>query len=334
MSLLVTEFNKLKIAAENETISFKDFQSYFDGIFDGHLELLQALHWLEKNIQNLWEKSNFTVIYDCEEAEKLMEKIYAMLPFDDSGTVWFGGIIPSKNKCYNNLSSIKTSFFNTYIIVAASTRNLLFIKKMYERIFYCIPTSVLFCESFMENDTRLISTLLAFLQIEKNHPGLSLNYTFVDLFVALLLQFQGNAASMFVEFLATETVMIPFVLRSLKYLDGKVLLLKESYERLGNADDQKLLQNERILFKRSSQPSSNIVLSINGIDDNHRVMISKRKESKDMILAAKDNNFNIVRFFQEFYQIVLISHRQNSFPFKSDALVKCLYSFYSCISKA
>uniref|UniRef100_A0AC34FP78 Uncharacterized protein n=1 Tax=Panagrolaimus sp. ES5 TaxID=591445 RepID=A0AC34FP78_9BILA len=250
-----------------------------------------------------------------------------------SGIVWFGGIIPSKSKNNGNLLCIKTSFFNIYLTVAASTENPLFISKMYDRIFYHLPTPISFCEAFMENDTRLITTLLAFLQIEKTHSGLSVDYKFADLFVALLLQFHGNAGNIFVEFLATETVMIPFILRSFKYFNGKLQILKESYGKLKSANSLNLLQTERKLFKRSNESSSQMVFSINGVDGSHRITIDKRVESKDIGPDIKETDFDIVKFFHDFYQLVLDAHKKNQFPFKSDALVKCLFNFDCYVTK-
>uniref|UniRef100_A0A914YV40 Uncharacterized protein n=1 Tax=Panagrolaimus superbus TaxID=310955 RepID=A0A914YV40_9BILA len=339
MSIFTNKFDDLRIAVEDETISFEKFLIYFNGFSDSHLNLLQVLHWFERYVQDIWEKSNFTFIDVNKELEDLIESIYTVLPFDDSGTVWFGGIIPSKNENNGSLSCIKTSFFSIYLIVAASSgsflaENSLFIAKMYDRLFYHVPTPVSFCEAFMENDTRLISSMLAFLFVDKNHPGLSANYKFVDLFVALILQFHGDAGNVFVEFLATETVMIPFILRTFKYLNGKLQILKESYERLKNQDNRKLLQNERTLFKRSSESSSQMVFNIDGINGSHRITIDKRTESKDVAVIIKDNNFDIVKFFHDFYELVLDAHKKNRFPFKSDALVKCLHNFDCYITKA
>lgn len=182
----------------------------------------------------------------------------------------------------------------------------------------------------MENDTRLICSLLAFLQIEKTCDELSLNYQFPDLFVALVLHLQGNAGNIFVDFLATETVMIPFVLRSIKYFNGKLPMLNEACKRLRNSKDVKI--QARTIFKRLNQESApQLVFSINGLDETHRITIGKRIVKAEDIVISNNFNLNISHFFHGFYKLVLDAHKHKLFPFKSDALVKCLQDFDSYV---
>lgn len=83
--MLSESFKTLKIAEENDTLSFNDFDLYFNDPIENYVELLQALYWLEKYVQTSWEKSNFTKFDVDEKIETLIEKIYTKLPFNETG---------------------------------------------------------------------------------------------------------------------------------------------------------------------------------------------------------------------------------------------------------